>query len=146
MLLSSEGKLFGKGTLTFQAGNGISILDHLDLLATGPKIIPVYPEYKTGNELTIHSDMDSFGYETSLKNSGFLMDKPAVDAKLAARGTGAGKFTVAGGKIIRNLDSTIMVTAYDIDLLPNSALSAGTAAISIHASRIGQSIGLGRDH
>lgn len=36
-----------------------------------------------------------------------------------------------------------MITAFDIDLKHLSTLSAGTAAISVHASRIGQSIGLG---
>jgi len=88
-----------------RAGSGLSILDSLDLLATGTKNEPIYPDYVTGNEFVIEADMDSIPYHIGLFAAGNLQDKVSVDATLANKASGAGAFTVAATKAINNKDS-----------------------------------------
>lgn len=136
-----SGTMQAAGALTLRAGSGVSIMDNLNLLATGTVTAAVSPEYLTGNELLIDADTDSTTYHTTLENAGLSGDSALVHTVLDSRSVGAGVLTVASSKLVYNRDSNIKITAYDLDLA--GSLSSGTAAISIHASRMGQNIGLG---
>lgn len=90
----------------------------------------------TGKDLVINSDMHGLA-------AGLYIHR----FNQSVHGYGGGVLTVATDKLVATTDSNMMITAYDIDLqctgLGCGAVSSGTAAISIHASRTGQSIGLG---
>jgi len=136
------GMMNAQGRLTLQAGSGVTVLDHMTMHANGNVIFPTFANgYQTGNELVVDADMDTVLYQATLDSAGSAMDDAAVHAAFNVRNVGAGILTVAAGKTLHNTDSTMLITAFDIDM--SGTLSSGSAAISIHASRTGQSIGLG---
>jgi len=55
-------------------------------------------------------------------------------------GSGDGTLTVHAGKTVKTTNGAMLVTAWDIDL--HGALDSGDAALTIHAFRLEQSVGL----
>jgi len=140
--VTSTGQINCKGRLTLSAGSGVTILDHVVMEATGTRHIPEYNNsYATGNELVVDADGNAAAYRAAMLQAGVDENTAAVNSVFDNRATGAGVLTVAEHKLVQNLDSAMVITAFDVDLL--GSLSSGTAAISVHASRAGQSIGLG---
>lgn len=128
------------------AANNPSIVGGSRLVCApnGPEIVDAarLSERKgTSRSLVINADM--YGL-----NAGVHL--AALGAQVAT-GYQAGKLTVAAQKLVATTDSNMMITAYDIDLtcagratgIGCGSLSTGSAGISIHASRAGQSIGIG---
>jgi hypothetical protein len=54
---------------------------------------------------------------------------------------GSGTLTIQDGKSVNSNNNVIFITTYDVDL--DGSISSGTAAVHIHGSKDGQTIGVG---
>jgi len=115
-IIIANGKtLFGYERLTLQSQSGGIFHSALTLKArNGVVINDNMSGQNAGRALMINADQDS---------------------------DGTGAFTVKAGIAMTSLDSEISITAADIDVL--GALSSGTEGISLHASGMDRTIGLG---
>ena len=82
-----------------------------------------------GSGLWVHDDMTSAASNKPL----------VIDTDFESEGDGT--LTVVATKTITSNKSDVTITAWDIDMAGN--LNAGTMTISVHGSKVGQTIGLG---
>jgi len=117
-------------TVGFTDGKLITSRIHLTLEATSGTIVPAAKlSLRAGAGITVLDDMTTTGSNKPL----------VIDADYESEGDGT--LTVWTGKTITSNKSDVTITAWDFDL--DGSLTSGTRTISIHGSKVEQTIGLG---